>query len=61
MPACLRMYSRKVGGGSEWLERWGVRGFVTYAAIRAAGWSTGWLEADASYAAAGSTRLICSC
>jgi hypothetical protein len=42
----LRMYSRKVGGGVEWLERWGVRGFVTYAAIRAAGWTTGWLEAD---------------
>ena len=39
---------RKVGGGWEWLERWGVRGFVTYAAIRAAGWSTGWLEAETS-------------
>ena len=44
----LRMYSRKVGGGSEWLERWGMRGFVTYTAIRAAGWATGWVEADAS-------------
>ena len=43
----LRMYSRKVGGGSEWFERWGVRSFVTYAAIRAAGWTSGWLEADA--------------
>jgi hypothetical protein len=44
----LRMYSRKVGGGSEWIERWGLRGFITYAAIRAAGWATGWLEADTS-------------
>lgn len=43
----LRMYTRKVGGGSAWLERWGVRLFVTYAAIRAAGWTTGWLEGDA--------------
>src|SRR5262245_26760772 len=43
----LRMYSRKVSGGVEWLERWGVRGFVTYTAIRAAGWTTGWIEADA--------------
>src|SRR5262249_5734805 len=32
----LRMYARKVGGGPDWLERWGVRGFVTYAAVRAA-------------------------
>lgn len=45
----LRMYSRKVGGGSEWLERWGVRGFVTYGALRAAGWATGWVEANAAY------------
>jgi hypothetical protein len=45
----LRMYSRKVGGGSEWLERWGVRGFVTYAAVRAAGWTTGWAEAGSSW------------
>jgi hypothetical protein len=42
----LRMYSRKVGGGIEWLERWGVRGFITYAALRAAGWTTGAFEAD---------------
>jgi hypothetical protein len=42
----LRMYSRKVGGGSEWLDRWGMRWFVTYTAVRAAGWTTGWLEAD---------------
>ena len=45
----LRMYARKVGGGSESLERWGLRVFVTYGALRAAGWATGWLEADASY------------
>jgi hypothetical protein len=42
----LRMYARKVGGGSAWLERWGVRGFVTYAAVRAATWATGDLSAD---------------
>jgi hypothetical protein len=41
----LRIYSRKVGGGSEFLERYGVRFFVTYAALRSAGWATGWLEA----------------
>lgn len=40
----LRMYARKVGGGSAWLERWGLRVFVTYGAGRAAGWTTGWLE-----------------
>ncbi len=45
----LRMYARKVGGGSEWLERWGLRGFVTYVAVRAAGWATGWLEAGSSH------------
>ncbi len=45
----LRMYSRKVGGGIEWLERWGLRAFVTYGALRAAGWATGWLEADAAH------------
>jgi hypothetical protein len=45
----LRMYSRKVGGGIEWLERWGVRGFVTYGAVRAAGWTTGWAEAGSSW------------
>jgi hypothetical protein len=42
----LRIYSRKVGGGSEFLERYGIRSFVTYAALRSAGWATGWLEAD---------------
>jgi hypothetical protein len=45
----LRMYSRKVGGGSPWLERWGLRGFITYTAIRAAGWTTGWIEASDSW------------
>lgn len=39
----LRMYSRRVGGGNEWLERWGMRAFVTYTALRAASWSTGWM------------------
>lgn len=42
----LRMYARKVGGGSAWLERWGLRGFVTYAAVRAAAWATGELHAE---------------
>lgn len=42
----LRMYARKVGGGSAWLERWGLRGFVTYTAVRAAGWATGAVEGD---------------
>jgi hypothetical protein len=42
----LRMYARKVGGGPDWLERWGVRGFVTYAAVRAAAWATGDLTTD---------------
>jgi hypothetical protein len=46
----LRMYARKVGGGSAFLERWGVRGFVSYAALRAAGWATGWAEADPTLA-----------
>jgi hypothetical protein len=45
----LRMYTRKVGGGPDWLERWGVRGFVTYAALRTAGWATGWLETDSMH------------
>lgn len=45
----VRMYSRKVGGGSEFLERWGLRGFVTYGALRAAGWATGWVEVEPHY------------
>jgi hypothetical protein len=45
----LRMYARKVGGGPDWLERWGLRAFVSYAALRAAGWATGWVDADAAY------------
>jgi len=45
----LRMYARKVGGGNAGLERWGLRAFVTYGALRAAGWLTGWVEADAVY------------
>lgn len=39
----LRIYARKVGGGRPWLERHGVRLFVTYAVLRTAGWATGWL------------------
>jgi len=45
----LRMYTRKVGGGPELLERWGTRAFITYAALRTAGWATGWLETDAMH------------
>lgn len=30
----LRIYSRKVGGGNEWLERWGLRGFLFYVIVR---------------------------
>ncbi|MDY3553347.1 hypothetical protein R5W24_002448 [Gemmata sp. JC717] len=44
----LRMYTRKVGGGSEFLERWGLRAFVVYAALRAAEWAAGWLETDSA-------------
>jgi hypothetical protein len=44
----LRIYGKKVGGGSAWLERHGVRFFVAYGALRAAGWTTGAIEADAS-------------
>jgi hypothetical protein len=47
----LRMYARKVGGGIAGLERWGLRAFVTYGALRAAGWLTGALEADAQWLA----------
>src|SRR5262245_16152270 len=42
----LRMYSRKVGGGSAWLERHGLRLFIFYSALRLAGWTTGWLDSD---------------
>jgi hypothetical protein len=44
----LRIYTRKVGGGVPWLERWGLRAFVTYGALRAAGWLTGAIEANES-------------
>jgi hypothetical protein len=30
----LRIYSKKVDGGFEWLERWGLRGFVFYVIVR---------------------------
>ncbi len=45
----LRMYSRKVGDGLPGLERWGLRAFVTYGALRAAGWATGMFEADSPW------------
>ncbi len=40
----LRMYARKAGGGRPRLETWSIRAFVFYAAMRLAGWSTGWTE-----------------
>ena len=43
----LRMYARKAGGGPDWLERHGLRLFITYAILRTAGWTTGWVEIDA--------------
>lgn len=30
----LRIYSRKVAGGNEWHERWGLRGFLFYVIVR---------------------------
>lgn len=48
----LRIYARKVGGGVPWLERWGLRLFVTYAALRAAGLAAGWSEGDGNPLAA---------
>ena len=30
----LRIYSIKVDGGNEWLERWGLRGFIFYVIVR---------------------------
>ena len=46
----LRIYSRKVGGGSAWLERHGLRLFIFYTALRVAAWTTGWLGSDSSRA-----------
>ncbi len=44
----LRMYSRKLGTGPRhgWVERHGLRFFVTYAILRTASWSTGWLDQE---------------
>lgn len=44
----LRIYGRKVSGGSAGLERYGTRFFVTYAVLRTAGWTTGWLQTSDS-------------
>ncbi len=30
----LRIYSKKADGGSVWLERWGLRGFIFYVIVR---------------------------
>lgn len=40
----LAIYGKKVGGGSEWLERWGTRFLVAYVALRALGFVTGYLR-----------------
>ena len=40
----LRIYGRMGGGGRPVLERWGFRIFVTYTALRTAGWLTGLTE-----------------
>lgn len=45
----LRVYSRKVGGAANWLERHALRGFIFYAILLTAGWSTGWLETYPSW------------
>lgn len=47
----LRIYTRKVGGGVPWLERHGLRFFVTYSVLRTAVWLTGGLEATGAGAA----------
>lgn len=43
----LRLYDRKCGGGLQWLERHGLRLFLTYTLVRTVGWVTGWLDGDA--------------
>ncbi|MCP4190272.1 MAG: hypothetical protein GY768_06570 [Planctomycetaceae bacterium] len=45
----LRIYGRMGGGGYPNLERYAFRTFVTYTALRTAGWLTGWTE-DVSWA-----------
>jgi hypothetical protein len=40
----LRIYGRMGGGGRPTLERYTFRIFVTYTALRTAGWATGWTE-----------------
>lgn len=44
----LRIYGRRVGDAPAWMERHGIRFFVTYAVLRTAGWTTGWLETSDS-------------
>jgi hypothetical protein len=44
----LRIYGRMGGGGRPVLERWGFRVFVTYTALRTAGWLTGLTEHSAT-------------
>lgn len=45
----LRIYSKKNGDGWPWMERWGLRVFVCYGALRAVGWATGAFEADSHW------------
>ncbi len=42
----LRIYSRKVDGGSPWLERWGLRGFIFYVIVRTSSSILWQLETD---------------
>ena len=44
----LRIYGRMGGGGRPVLERWGFRVFITYTALRTAGWLTGLTEHSAT-------------
>jgi hypothetical protein len=44
----LRIYGRLGGGGRPVLERWGFRVFITYTALRTAGWLTGLTEHSAA-------------
>jgi hypothetical protein len=41
-----------VGGGPDWLERWGVRLFVTYVLLRTADWVGGWASDEPTAATA---------
>lgn len=52
----LRIYSKKVTGGSVWLERWGLRGFLFYVIVRTSSSMLWNLESNAVANAA--TRIL---